>query len=91
MFSNFMLPSAGAFTIDGTLILAIGVLAVIGIVYKYRSNISLTNTDIIIDEDTNSNKNVRYTKNESNASVEDVEDNLGDTVLQNEEKMEVYN
>lgn len=91
MFSNFMLPSAGAFTIDGTLILAIGVLAVIGIVYKYRSNISLTNTDIIIDEDINSNKNVRYTKNESNASVEDVEDNLGDTVLQNEEKMEVYN
>ena len=91
MFSNFMLPSAGAFTIDGTLILAIGVLAVIGIVYKYRSNISLTNTDIIIDEDINSNKNVRYTKNESNASVEDVEDNMGDTVLQNEEKMEVYN
>ncbi|MBR0472338.1 MAG: hypothetical protein IJI98_06520 [Methanosphaera sp.] len=91
MFSNFMLPSAGAFTIDGTLILAIGVLAVIGIVYKYRSNISLTNTDIIIDEDINSNKNVRYTKNESNASVEDVEDNMGDTVLKNEEKMEVYN
>ncbi len=55
---NFMLPvQLGAITFDGTWLIVLGILAVAGIVYKNRSNISLTSTGSITNENTDINSN----------------------------------
>lgn len=85
MLTGFMLPSFGAFTMDGTIILSIGVIAVIGIVYKYKDSISFTNTDTVITEDKNSISKIEYEKNETqDNSLEVNPDKIEKTVKENE-------
>lgn len=53
---NFMLPTQiGAMTLDGTWLIVIGIIAVGGIIYKNRSNITLTGTETNINKDSNIN------------------------------------
>ena len=55
-----MLPvQLGAMTLDGTWLILLGIIAVAGIVYKNRNNISLASTNSNINENTNVNANMQ--------------------------------
>lgn len=93
MLPGFMLPSTGAFTIDGTIILTIGVIAVVGTLYKYRNNISFTNQDILVNEEENTAGNIKYKRNEektNNLEVKDAEE-VEENIVADEEKVKLFN
>ena len=71
---NFMLPTQiGAMTLDGTWLIAIGIIAVAGIIYKNRNNISLTGTETNINKDSNTNKTIEV--NETDIQTNKREEN----------------
>lgn len=97
MLTGFMLPSLGAFTIDGTIVLLAGVLAVVGIFYKNRGNIAFNDKDILINEEENTLKNINYRKSEEKISektkISSAEENVEDMEVYNkeEEKIKILN
>ncbi len=61
---NFMLPvQFGAMTFDGTWLILLGIIAVMGIVYKNRNNISLTSTDYNINKNDNATNKIELEDN----------------------------
>ncbi|MBE6486085.1 MAG: hypothetical protein E7Z85_04490 [Methanosphaera stadtmanae] len=60
---NFMLPTQiGAITLDGTWLIAVGVILVAGIIYYNRNNISLMSSETNINKDSNINSNMEIEK-----------------------------
>lgn len=82
---NFMLPvQLGAMTFDGTWLIALGILAVAGILYNNRNNISLTSTESNINENDNLNTNIQLEEN----AVEDSEVNENTNTTVNKDMLE---
>lgn len=66
---EFMLPvQLGAMTFDGTWLILLGILAVMGIVYKNRENLSLTSAQYNKNENENETTNIQYEENEVEVS-----------------------
>lgn len=90
---NFMLPTQiGAITIDGTLLIILGVIIVAGIIYKNRANISLKSSENNINNDANvlnetvmeeTEVSISKTKNNQNVDI--------DEEVSNEEKEKLFN
>lgn len=59
---NFMLPTLGAITLDGTWLITLGAVLVAGIVIKNRNNISIIGSESNINSDSNRNMNVEKDK-----------------------------
>lgn len=58
-----MLPTQiGGITLDGTWLIAVGVILVAGIIYYNRNNISLMSSETNINKDSNMNRNVETEK-----------------------------
>ena len=75
MIPKFMLPSTGSVTLDGSIVIGIGVLAIIVYIYKNRENISFINDNTVTNEENNLLTNIitNEEKNEERKSVEENE------------------
>lgn len=78
-----MLPiQIGAMTIDGTWLIAIGIILVVGIIYKNRNNISLTSSQTNVNTDSNVSTAI-----EKNSDIENTEVKENNMEVLNEEKL----
>ena len=75
MMPKFMLPSTGSVTLDGSIVIGIGVVAIIVYLYKNRENISFINENTVVNEENNllTNLITNEEKNEERKSVDDNE------------------